>query len=174
MRAIDRAWNARSWSDYSDLLADELVAYASGETKSHGKQEHIAKAKVFCSAFPDNRVYTDPYLDLFSNEDGSKTCSIARIAGTMTGSLETSSALIQPNHREFDVTFTAVCKWRNGKITDQREYFDMELMLSQLQLQEKSDTDPIHGGETNANSNRSKSSSAERTDRECTTGHQPT
>jgi hypothetical protein len=116
--------SARSWIDYGNLLADELVAYASGETKSHGKQEHIAKANAFCAACPDNRVYTHRYLDLFSNEDGSKTCSIARIAGTLTGPLETSSGLIQPNHRAFDVTFTAVSKWKDGKITEQREYFD--------------------------------------------------
>lgn len=108
MRAIDRAWNVRSWADYGNLLAEALVAYASGEANSHGKQEHIARAKVFCSAFPDNHVYTEPYLNLFSSEDGTITCSIARIAGTMTDPLATKSGVIQPNRREFDVTFTAI------------------------------------------------------------------
>jgi hypothetical protein len=56
MRSIDCAWNARSWAEYGNLLADELVAYASGETKAHVKQGHIARAKVCCSAFPDNGV----------------------------------------------------------------------------------------------------------------------
>lgn len=134
MCAIDRAWNSRSWIDYDNLLADTLVAYSSGETNSHGKREHVARAQVFCSAFPDNRVCTDPYLNLFANEDGSITCSVARITGTMTGPLETKSMVIEPNRREFDVTFTAICKWTDGKITEQRQYFDTELMLSQLQL----------------------------------------
>jgi hypothetical protein len=134
MRSIDFARNARSWAEYGNLLADELVAYASGETKTHGKQEHIARAKVCCSAFPDNRVYTEPYRDLFSSENRIKTCSITRITGTMTGPLETASGLVQPNRRESDVSFTAICRWKGGKIAEQREYFATELMLLQLQL----------------------------------------
>jgi hypothetical protein len=63
-----------------------------------------------------------------------KTCSITRIAGTMTGPLETESGLVQPNCREFDVTFTTICRWKDAKIADKREYFDTELMLFQLQL----------------------------------------
>ncbi len=41
MRAIDVAWNARNWVDYADLLADTLVAYASGEDQPHSKAVHI-------------------------------------------------------------------------------------------------------------------------------------
>jgi hypothetical protein len=35
-------------------------------------------------------------------------------------------------HRQFDVTFTAICVWQDRKVVEQREYFDMELMLRQL------------------------------------------
>jgi hypothetical protein len=124
LRVVSRSvWpsSARSWIDYGNFLADELVAYASGETKSHGKQDHIVKANAFCAACPDNRVYTHRYLDLFSNEYGTKTCSIARIAGTLTGPLETSSGLIQPNHRAFDAMSCLSWKWRKRssvKITE--------------------------------------------------------
>jgi len=133
MRAIDVAWNARHWTDYSDLLAENLVAYAGGEERPHSKLEHIQKARSFCEAFPDNVVHIDPYLEIFASHDGRHTCSVARITGTAKGDLKMpGGASLAPVHRAFDVTFTAVCRWQDRRIVEQREFFDMELMLRQL------------------------------------------
>ena len=131
MYAIDLAWNERRWEDYGSLLADDLVAYASGETISHSKQEHIERAKSFCQLFPDNSVQLKPYLELFEGENG-MTCSVARISGTLKAELSIEGKVIKPDSQTFDVTFTTICKWRDGKITGQREYFDTVLMLQQL------------------------------------------
>ncbi len=131
MYAIALAWNERNWEDYGSLLADDLVAYASGETIPHSKQEHIERAKSFCQFFPDNIVQLKPYLELFEGEN-STTCSVARISGTLKAELPIEGKVIKPNNQAFDVTFTAICKWRDGKITEQREYFDTVLMMQQL------------------------------------------
>jgi ketosteroid isomerase-like protein len=131
MRALDVAWNERTWSEYGDLLSDELVAFSSGETQPHGKPHHIAKAKTFCATFADAKVQTDPYRELFTS--GEKTCSVARVTGTAPPSL------ILPNGealtgagRVFDLTFVAICTWRAGRVIAQHEYIDTELMLRQL------------------------------------------
>ncbi len=136
MRAIDRAWNERRWDIYADLLGDGHIAFASGDEAAHGKPEHILKAKAFCAAFPDSHVHTDPYLDLFASYDGRRTCSVARITASATGNLQLpGGAVLRSAHKAFDVTFAAICTWRNGQIIEQRQYFDSELMLRQLGVQ---------------------------------------
>ncbi len=133
MRQIDRAWNERNWDNYANLLADELVVHANGEEAPHGKQEHIAKARSFCAAFPDSRVHVDPYLELFASHDGTTSCSVARITGTATGDLTMPHGLTPAAvHHAFDVTCTAIRRWHGSRIVEQREFFDMELMLRQL------------------------------------------
>ncbi len=131
MRAIDVTWNERRWDDYGDLLSDELVAYSSGEMLPHNKPQHIAKAKTFCATFPEARVQTDPYRELFAS--GERTCSIARITGTAPPNLSLPNGeILSGLGRAFDLTFAAICTWRAGRIVGQHEYIDTELMLRQL------------------------------------------
>ncbi len=133
LRQIDRAWNVRNWENYASFLADELVVHASGEERPYGKQEHIAKARSFCSAFPDSQIHIDPYLELFASHDGTASCSVARISGTATGDLMMPYGLTPAAvHRRFDVTCMTVCRWRGSRIVEKREFFDVELMLRQL------------------------------------------
>ncbi|MDE1992946.1 MAG: ester cyclase [Rhizobiaceae bacterium] len=134
MRAADLAWNERRWDDYAALIDDELMIFASGEEMPHHKAWHINRAKAFCIAFPDARLDMAPYLDLFMSHDGSKTCSVATFSGTMHGSLRRGNRLIAPNHRRFSITLMAICKWRNGKIVELREFFDTVLFARQLDI----------------------------------------
>lgn len=133
MRAIDAAWNARDWDAYAGYLDDALVAYASGEADAHGKAEHVAGATRFCAAFPDARVHTEPYVALFANEDGTRTCSVARMTGTAGGRVELPGGPLRiSGRRGYEITFAAICDWRDGRIVGQRQYVDLELMLRQL------------------------------------------
>lgn len=121
MRALDTAWNRRQWSDYAALLDDQLVAWRSGEIEPHGKQEHVLSAQRFCAAYPEAQV-DENYLDFFLSVDGHKTCSIAILSGITDG--KTAA---------FEVTFTAICTWRNGRVVEQREYVDDQLFQKYLQ-----------------------------------------
>jgi SnoaL-like polyketide cyclase len=131
MRAIDAAWNERRWGDYGGLLSDELIAYSSSETSPHGKPHHIAKARTLCASFPDAKVHTEPYRELFAS--GDKTCSVARITGTAVPDLILPNGeVLSGARRAFDVTFAAICTWGEGRIVEQHEYIDTGLMLRQL------------------------------------------
>jgi len=130
MRLIDTAWNRRQWADYAALLDDGLVAWMSGDESAHDKAEHVLRAQRFCAMFPDCQV-GEPYVDIFLSLDGNKTCSVARLTG--------SAPL---GGRRFDVSFAVVCHWRNGRITEQREYFDRELFERQLNLPNEAIGDP--------------------------------
>lgn len=134
MRSIDEAWNRRDWAAYASLLADDLVAYMNGEPEPHDKAQHVSRAKTFCETFPDNVVWTEPYLSFFVSADGSHTCSVARITGRMTRAIERNGVTLEPTYRKFDVTFATVCAWRDGSIAGQRTFVDGDLMLSQLGL----------------------------------------
>ncbi|MFS8123312.1 ester cyclase [Rhizobium sp. BR 250] len=120
MRALDTAWNRRQWSDYAALLDDDLVAWRSGELESHGKQEHVLRAQRFCAAYPASRVQ-EQYLDFFLSADGHKTCSIAVLSDITDGKAPA-----------FEVTFSAICTWRDGRVVEQREYVDDQLFQEHL------------------------------------------
>lgn len=134
MRAIDQAWNARDWTAYAALLDPALVAHASGEETPHGKAEHVQRARAFCAVFPGARVHTEPYLALFADPHGSRTCSVARMSGTACGQvrLPDGGVLELPQPRVFEISFAAICQWRQGRITGQRQYVDLDLLLRQL------------------------------------------
>jgi SnoaL-like polyketide cyclase len=131
---IDKAWNDRNWKDYTDFLDDDLIAYRSGNSIPHFKETPVTIANKFCDIFPDAFIHTDPYLVLFENAEVNLTCSVARITGTMTGKMNLNYMVIEPNHRCFDVTLAIICRWRDGKIIEKREYFEGGRMLSQLQI----------------------------------------
>ncbi|HEY9022771.1 MAG TPA: ester cyclase [Burkholderiaceae bacterium] len=126
MHAIDLAWNERRWEDYGALLDDRLVAYMAGDECEHDKVRHLEKARAFCAAHPDARVIADRYLDLFESRDGTRTCSIARLVGTAGLSGK------PVERRSFDVTFTVVCEWQDGRVVRQREYLDNVTLARQL------------------------------------------
>ncbi len=120
MRALDVAWSRRQWSDYAALLHDDLVAWASGEIEPHDKHEHVLRAQRFCAAYPASHVQEN-YLEFFLSADGHRTCSIAVLSGITDG--------IVP---AFEVTFSAICTWRDGRVIEQREYMDDALFQKHL------------------------------------------
>lgn len=119
MHAIDAAWSDRQWERYASFLADDLEVQTAGEAGSHGKGEHVEKARALCTACPDARVYSDPYIEFFTNAEGDKTCSVARITGTWAG-------------RSFDTSFASICTWRDGQIVHQLQFIDTATAKEQV------------------------------------------
>lgn len=111
MRAIDAAWNGRQWDRYASFLADDLDVQTAGEASSHGKSDHVEKARALCAACPDAVVHSEPYIEFFANAEGDKTCSVARITGTLSG-------------RPFETCFASICTWREGQIVHQLQFID--------------------------------------------------
>lgn len=134
MRAADLAWNERRWDDYASAFDEEAVIFSSGMDAPCVKAALVARAKAFCETFPDAHVNMTPYLDLFISHDGSKTCSVAALTGTMEGGILYGLQMIEPNHRRFSVTLMAICKWRDGKILEQRRFFDTTLFAQQIEI----------------------------------------
>ena len=128
MRAIDTAWNKRQWADYAALFDDELVAWMTGDDRSHGKADHLLRAQQFCATCPDARVASG-YLELFLSLDGQITCSVALLSGTR-------------GLRCFNVPFSVICRWHDGRVVEQREFFDETLFKKQLETHAGPEGDP--------------------------------
>ncbi|MDE1145878.1 MAG: ester cyclase [Azospirillaceae bacterium] len=135
MRALDRAWNERRWDDYAEFLDEAMTAHGDGDFGPVGKRQHIEQVMGFCSTFPDARLHTTPYVELFSSHDGLHSCSIARLTGTAHGAPSPPQGE-DPDpaslRRPFNVLRLAVCRWDRGWIVDYRLHLDTALMLRQL------------------------------------------
>lgn len=67
---------------------------------------------------PDNRITSEPNLELFASADGGKTCSIATVTATDCRGLTTRA------------TVAVICLWRGGQIQPQRKFICGEPLLS--------------------------------------------
>jgi len=120
MRAVDEAWNSRCWSDYADLLHQDLKAVANDSPVSHGRQRHIERAHEFCARYPDARVH-EPYLVEFESADSTMTCTVSRVTGRPEGA---SSG--------FDITMAVVTRWVEGQMIEQHQFLDELRMATQV------------------------------------------
>jgi predicted ester cyclase len=135
MYALDEAWNARDWDTF-DAYHDQsdVVVYWPGResTPTRGGQDHRAESERFCAAFPDNKV-KHPYDILFG--EGEYTAFVARFTGTFTGPLELpDGTVIEPTGKSFEVVFSTIARWRDGKIVEEYLKYDNAAFLQQIGL----------------------------------------
>jgi hypothetical protein len=135
MWALDEAWNARDWDTF-DAYHDqnEVVVYWPGREKAptRGGPDHRAESLRFTTAFPDN-IVKHPYDVLFG--DGDYTTSVGPITGTFTGPLELpDGSVIDPTGQSFEVVFSTIARWRNGKIVEEYLKYDNAHFMQQLGL----------------------------------------
>jgi len=132
--ALDRAWNERRWDDYSSFYSDEVVVFINGLTNPQNKKDFLIESRSVCELFPDNQVLIDPYISLFASGNGSLTCSVAWVMGSITDAFVFGGYLFTPKYSNYAVTVAAVRGWRNGKVVMQRVSFDVEQLLSQVSI----------------------------------------
>ena len=132
--ALDRAWNERRWDDYSSFYSDEVVVFLSGMTNPQNKRDFLIESRSVCELFPDNQVLIDPYISLFASNNGSLTCTVAWVMGTINDAFVFGGYLFTPKYDNYAVTVVAVRGWRNGKVVMQRVSFDVEQLLSQVSI----------------------------------------
>lgn len=85
------------------------------------------------TTFPDNRIANDPYKILFGH--GDYTCSVADFTGTMKGPMMGADGkLIPPTNKKFKVEFCTVAHWKDGKIMEEKLFYDQVGLLKQIGL----------------------------------------
>jgi ketosteroid isomerase-like protein len=132
MKTLDDAWNAQDWDTFDSRHAENVAVYWPGQPEpTRGGPAHRAESIEFFKTFPDNHVGNDPYKVLFGQ--GEWTCSVARFTGTMKGPMKgPDGTTIPPTNKRFDVEFCTVAHWRNGKIVEERLFYDLVGLLRQI------------------------------------------
>ena len=135
MYALDEAWNARDLDTFDAYHEQsDVVVYWPGREKTPtlGGPDHRAESERFWAAFPDNKV-KHPYDVLFG--DGDYTAFVTTFTGTFTGQLELpDGTVIQPTGKSFEVMFSTIARWRDGKIVEEYLKYDNASFLQQIGL----------------------------------------
>ena len=135
MYALDEAWNARDWDTFDAYHDhDGVVVYWPGRESdpTRGGPDHRAESERFCAAFPDNKV-KHPYDVLFG--EGEFTAFVTTFSGTFTGPLELpDGSVIDPTGKSFEVMFSTIARWVDGRIVEEYLKFDNGSFLQQIGL----------------------------------------
>lgn len=132
MQTLDNAWNSQDWDAFEKRHAENVAVYWPGQPEpTRGVHNHRAESIEFFKAFPDNHLVNNPYKILFAN--GDHTCSIADFTGTFKGPMKGADGkTIPPTNKKFHLEFCTVATWKDGKITEERLFYDLVGMLKQI------------------------------------------
>jgi ketosteroid isomerase-like protein len=132
MKTLDDAWNAQDWDTFDSRHAENVVVYWPGQPEpTRGGPAHRAESIEFFKTFPDNHVGNDPYKVLFGQ--GEWTCSVARFTGSMKGPMKRpDGTTIPPTNKSFEVEFCTVAHWQNGRIVEERLFYDLVGLMRQI------------------------------------------
>jgi hypothetical protein len=111
-----------------------VVVYWPGRenTPTLGGPDHRAESERFCAAFPDNKV-KHAYDVLF--EGGEYSASVTWFTGTFTGPDPLlDGTVIEPTGKSFEVVFSTIARWRDGKIVEEYLVYDNASFMQQIGL----------------------------------------
>jgi ketosteroid isomerase-like protein len=134
MKTLDDAWNSQDWDTFEQRHAENVAVFWPGQPNpTRGVHNHKAESIEFFKAFPDNRIVNNPYKILFANDD--YTCSVADFSGTFKGPMKgglDGQKMIQPTNKKFQTEFCTVATWKDGKITEERLFYDLIGVMTQI------------------------------------------
>ncbi len=132
MKTLDDAWNSQDWNTFEERHAENVAVFWPGQPNpTRGVRNHRAESIEFFKAFPDNHIVNNPYKILFANDD--YTCSVADFAGTFKGPMKgLDGQVIQPTNKKFQTEFCTVATWKDGKITEERLFYDLVGVMTQI------------------------------------------
>jgi predicted ester cyclase len=132
MKTLDDAWNSQEWDIFEERHADNVAVYWPGQPEpTRGLHNHREESVEFFKIFPDNHLVNNPYKILFSKDD--YTCSVADLTGTFKGPMKgLDGKMIQPTNKKFHLEFCTVAHWKNGKILEERLFYDQVGMMKQI------------------------------------------
>ena len=132
MQTLDDAWNSQDWDTFENRHAESVAVFWPGQPNpTRGVHNHRAECIEFFKSFPDNHLINNPYKIFFAK--GDYTCSVADFTGTFKGTMKGADGkIIQPTNKKFSLEFCTVAKWNDGKITEERLFYDQVGMLKQI------------------------------------------
>jgi len=132
MKTLDDAWNSQDWDTFGQRHADNVAVFWPGQPEpTRGLHNHRNESVEFFKTFPDNRLVNNPYKILFSKDN--YTCSVADFTGTFKGPMKGfDGKIIQPTNKKFHIEFCTVATWKDGKIIEERLFYDLVRMIAQL------------------------------------------
>ena len=112
--------------------ADNVAVYWPGQPEpTRGLHNHRNESVEFFKIFPDNHLVNNPYKLLFSKDN--YTCSVADFTGTFKGLMKgLDGKIIQPTNKKFHLEFCTVATWKDGKIAEERLFYDLVGMMTQI------------------------------------------
>ena len=131
------AFNERNFDEIAETTAPDatLTIAGSGDT-FEGPEGARAYNTMWADGFPDGQVTVDRLI-----ESGDHVVVEFTGRGTHTGTLVTSMGEIPATGRSLTLQLCDVMEFKDGKVQDQRSYFDTGSMMAQLGLSaEKSDS----------------------------------
>ncbi|MGH7908698.1 MAG: ester cyclase [Thermodesulfobacteriota bacterium] len=97
---------------------------------TRGVHNHQSEAIEFFM-LPDNCVGKSPYMIFFAQ--GDYTCSVPDFTGTFTGPMMGADGkMIQLTNMKFRVEFCTVALWKDGKIVEERLFYDQVGLMKQI------------------------------------------
>lgn len=134
MKQADDAFNSRDLDAMDGPHHPEVLAYTTGAAEpTHSVPPHRAVIEYVIRAFPDVRVHNDPYPIQLGQGDW--TTAISKMTGTFTGEMTgPDGKVVPPTGRSFEVPFTTVARWQQGRIVEEWVFWDQPRLLEQIGL----------------------------------------
>jgi ketosteroid isomerase-like protein len=132
IKTLDDAWNSQDWDTFKKLHAHNVAVFWPGQPNpTRGLDNHHEESVVFSKVFPDNHLINNPYKILFANDD--YTCSVGELTGTFKGAMKgLGGQMIQPTNKSFKTEFCTVATWKDGQITEERLFYDLVGVMTQI------------------------------------------
>ena len=129
-RRLYEAFNERNFDEIAEATAPDatLTIVGSGDTYE-GIEGSRAYNKMWADGFPDGKVTIDRVI-----ASGDYVVVEFTGRGTHTGTLTTSAGEIPATGRSVTLQLCDVTEFKNGKVQNQKTYFDTGSMMAQLGL----------------------------------------
>ncbi|MEV6769278.1 ester cyclase [Nocardia sp. NPDC051030] len=132
----DRSWNART-QEFIESHTEDVVVYQPGSHEPRvGRHDHWGDMEGFWSAFSDITIgpVGPEGIPMYKEQFGSgdKMCGVSVMTGTHTGTLNLFGLEVPPTGKKVDIELCTVATFKDGKIAEERLYYDMLLLAMDL------------------------------------------
>jgi steroid delta-isomerase-like uncharacterized protein len=129
-RRLYEAWNERNFDELAAAVAPDglLTIVGTGDT-FRGAEGSRQFSEMWAGGFPDGRATVDRAIS-----SGDLVVVEYTGRGTHTGTLATSMGDIPATGRSMTLEMCDVLEFKDGKVQNQRTYFDTGSMMAQLGL----------------------------------------